>query len=56
MTTRKPVQITTANLYGGGIPVLVALADDGSMWAGTVNADLTVQQWTPLGDLPQDES
>ena len=55
MTTRKPVLITTTNLYGGGIPVLVVLADDGSMWTGAVNADLTVQQWTQLRDLPQEE-
>ena len=51
--TRKPVQLTTVKVFA--LPQLVVLADDGSMWAGTVNADLTIQQWTPLRDLPQDE-
>jgi hypothetical protein len=53
--TRKPVQITTATV-DGDTPVYVALADDGSMWATYVNIrDLSVQQWTPLRDLPQDK-
>ena len=51
--TRKPVQAATTKVFG--LPVLIVIADDGTMWATSLNGDNSVQQWTPLRDLPQDK-
>ena len=55
-TPRNPVQIATAS-DGSGYPVLVALADDGSLWVSYLDTiDGLVQQWKLLQNLPQAKS
>ncbi|PJX26447.1 hypothetical protein CAP48_10715 [Advenella sp. S44] len=56
---RKAIQITTSPLNAGGI-VLVALADDGSIWqSNRQNMSSSSDKWsawTKLPDLPQGTS
>ena len=51
--TRKPIQITFTDDYCGW-PLLVALADDGTLWRTRIcGQHPTVEQWAELRPLPQ---
>ncbi|WP_155007484.1 MULTISPECIES: RCC1 domain-containing protein [Pseudomonas syringae group] len=47
--TRKIVQISAVSSGGGYHPAVVALADDGSVWAAGFNPEaMKFDQWEPL--------
>ncbi|QHF00494.1 hypothetical protein LCG56_29330 (plasmid) [Pseudomonas cannabina pv. alisalensis] len=47
--TRKIVQVSAVSSGGGYHPAVVALADDGSVWASSFDPDvMQFNQWEPL--------